>query len=71
MRWAGARGVVAAAAIESGGCGKDGKGATGGSGAQHGSVSGPLHSLAPARSSAEGRGAAPMKHDNQVINFGL
>ena len=48
--------------MESGGFGKDGKGATNGSGAQHGSVSGPLESLAPARSKAEGRGAAQLKN---------
>ncbi len=35
---------------------RDGKGATNGSGAQHGSVSGPLDSPTPARNGAKGRG---------------
>ena len=39
---------------------RDGKGATEGSGAQHGSVSGPLDSPTPARSGAKGRGQPPI-----------
>ena len=38
---------------------RDGKGATKGSGAQHGRVSGPLDSPTPARSGATGRGQPP------------